>query len=138
MSTEFNKAVVRRFNEEFISRGEETAADELLAEDIVDHNAMPGMAAGRQGVKQFFAWLKTAFPDLRVTIYDQTAEGEKVVTRKMFQATHQGEFAGILPTNKDVTIHLTDIVRVVEGKIVEHWVVIDQLGLLQQLGAIPT
>lgn len=137
MSTEFNKAIVRRFNEEFISRGDSAAADELLAEDILDHNALPGMPRGREGVKQFFAWLKGAFPDLQAVVYDQTAEGDKVVTRKAFQATHQGEFAGIPPTGKAVTIHLTDIVRINNRQIAEHWVVIDQLGLMQQLGVIP-
>ncbi len=137
MSTEFNKAIVRRFNEEFISRGDVAAADELLAENVLDHNATPGSPRGRDGVKQFFGWLKTAFPDLRTIVYDQTAEGDKVVTRKAFQATHQGEFAGISPTGKAVTIHLTDIVRISSGQIAEHWVVIDQLGLMQQLGVLP-
>lgn len=136
MSTEFNKAVVRRFNEEFISRGDATVADELLAEDMLDHNARPDGMRGRAGVKQFFSQLKTAFPDLNAVVYDQTAEGDKVVTRKAFQATHQGEFAGIPPTGKAVTINLTDIVRIANGQIAEHWVVIDQLGLMQQLGMI--
>lgn len=137
MSTENNKHLVKRFNDEFIIGGRSASADELLAANFVDHTAMPGMSSGPAGVKQFFALLKAAFPDLRVMIYDQVAEGDKVVTRKAFLATHQGDFMGIPPTGKEVTISVIDIIRLANGQMVEHWAVVDQLGLMQQLGAIP-
>ncbi len=137
MSTEHNKAIVRRFNDEFITGGRSASADELLAADFVDHTAMPGMPPGPPGVKQFFAFLKGAFPDLRAVIYDQVAEGDKVVTRKAFLATHQGDFMGIPPSGKAVTISVIDVIRLANGQMVEHWAVVDQLGLMQQLGAIP-
>jgi predicted ester cyclase len=139
MSTEENKAVVRRFNEEFISPGNLDAFHDLLASDVLDHTALPGFPPGAEGVKQlFFGVYRTAFPDLYVEIYDQVAEGEKVVTRKAFHGTHPGPLMSIPPTGKQVTIRVIDIVRVVNGQIVEHWSVVDQLGLMHQLGVIPT
>ncbi len=139
MSTEENKVIVRRFNEEFITQGSMDAFNELLAPDVIDHNAIPRFPPGAEGVKQlFFGVYRTAFPDLRAEIYDMIAEGDKVVTRKAFHGTHCGLLMGIPPTGRTVTINVIDIVRVVNGKITEHWNVVDQLGLMQQLGAIPT
>ena len=138
MSTEQNKDVVRRFNEEFISQGNVAALEELIVEDVVDYNALPGFPPGREGVRQlFFDLYRTAFPDLRAEIQDMIAEGDKIVTRKVFHGTHLGPLMGIPPTGREVTIHVTDIVRVVNGQIVEHWNNVDQLGLMQQLGVIP-
>lgn len=137
MSTESNKAIVKRFNNEFITQGNIATAEELLAANFVDHTAMPNMPSDPAGVKQFFAFLKGAFPDLRSVIYDQVAEGDTVVTRKAFLATHRGDFMGIPPTGKAVTISVIDIIRLANGQMVEHWAVVDQLGLMQQLGAIP-
>jgi steroid delta-isomerase-like uncharacterized protein len=78
-----------------------------------------------------------AFPDSRVTIDDMIAEGDQVVTKKTFRGTHEGEFAGIPPTGKTVELQFVDIMRVHNGKIVEHWNCIDQLSFMQQLGVIP-
>ena len=81
--------------------------------------------------------LLTAFPDMHAHIHDQVAEGDKVVTRKTFHATHKGEFFGIAPTDKEVRFDAIDIMRIDGGKIVEHWGEVDLLSLMQQLGAIP-
>jgi predicted ester cyclase len=138
MATDENKAIVRRFNDEFISQGNMDVFHELLASDVIDHTALPGFPPGAEGVKHlFFGVYRAAFPDLRVEIYDQVAEGDTVVTRKAFHGTHRGPLMEIPPTGKHVTIQVIDIVRVGNGKIVEHWSVVDQLGLLHQLGVIP-
>jgi steroid delta-isomerase-like uncharacterized protein len=79
---------------------------------------------------------RNAFPDFRAVIHDLIAEDDKVVTRKTFDGTHEGELLGIPPTGKEVTIELIDILRVADGKITDHWSVVDQLGLMQQLGVI--
>jgi predicted ester cyclase len=85
-------------------------------------------------VRQQFDAFRAAFPDFRATIHDQIAEGDKVVTRKVFHGTHHGELMGVAPTGRPVEIEVIDIVRVKNGRIVEHWNVVDRLGLLQQLG----
>ncbi len=139
MSTaEENKALFRRFMEEVANQGNIDAVDELVAPDAVEHEELPpGTPPGREGVKHFFALLRNAFPDLRVTIDDQIAEGDKVVSRVTLSGTHKGEFVGIPPTGKTVTFGAIDIIRVAGGKLVEHWGVTDNLGLLQQLGVVP-
>jgi predicted ester cyclase len=79
----------------------------------------------------------SAFPDLHVTIHDQVAEGNKVVSRKTFHGTHQGELMGSPATGKQVAFDVIDILQLADGKITDHWVVVDQLGLMQQIGVIP-
>jgi steroid delta-isomerase-like uncharacterized protein len=136
MSSEENKALVRRFFEE-TSRGNLDVLDELMSESYVDHNLPPGLPPGREGQRQLIRSYLRAFPDLRFTIEDLIAEGDKVVTRGHYQGTQQGEFLGIPPTGKQVNVALIDIVRLADGKLVEHWIEADNLGMLQQLGAIP-
>jgi predicted ester cyclase len=130
-----NKQVVRRFVDEYQSAGDERSFAELLHPDVVDRSRPPGVAAGAEGVRQQFDAFRAAFPDFEATIHDQIAEGDKVVTRKVFRGTHEGELMGIAPTGRAVEIEVIDIVRVQDGRIVEHWNVVDRLGLLQQLGA---
>jgi steroid delta-isomerase-like uncharacterized protein len=129
-----NKHVVRRFVEEYQSAGDERSFAELLHPHVVDRSRPPGVAAGAEGVRQQFDAFRAAFPDFKATIHDQIAEGDKVVTRKVFHGTHQGELMGIPPTGREVEIEVIDIVRIEDGRIVEHWNVVDRLGLLQQLG----
>src|SRR5690242_4455852 len=137
MQEEQNKRTVRRFVEEYQNGADETAFAEILAADVVDHSRPPGIAEGAEGVRQQFDGFRAAFPDFAATILDQIAEGDLVVTRKVFQGTHRGELMGIAPTGRPVTISVIDIVRLKDGRIVEHWNVVDRLGLLQQLGALP-
>jgi predicted ester cyclase len=129
--------VVRRFVHEYQTGADERAFAELLHPDVVDHSRPPGVAPGATGVRQQFDGFRAAFSGFRAEILDQIADGDKVVTRKVFTGTHSGPFQGIPPTGRDVEIHVIDIVRVADGRIVEHWNCVDRLGLLAQLDAVP-
>jgi len=125
--------VVRRFIDEFQTAGKEAVADELLAPDFVDHTPFPGFGPTRDDVKRLFAMLRSGFPDLQGEIVDQFTDGDRVATRKMFRGTHRGEFFGKPAAGKPVAIQVMDIVRIKDGKIVEHWNVVDVAGLMAQL-----
>ena len=137
MSAEENKAILRRAYEEAWNRKNLDALDEVIASDITDHDPAPGQAPGLEGVKQYFSSLHTAFPDLHVDVKGMIAEEDKVAARVTMSGTHQGEFMGIDPTGNRVTITGIDIVRITDGKVVEHWGNFDDLGMMQQLGVIP-
>ncbi len=137
MSVEENKAVIRQFVEEVQSHHKLELVDQLFDPNYNDHASGPGIVPGIEGFKQFYGMMLRAFPDLCVIIHDQIAEGDKVVTRKTFKGTHKGDYMGVPPTGKQVEIGVIDIFRVVNGRIVEHWMQGDLLGLMQQLGIIP-
>jgi len=137
MSVEKNKALIRRFDEEFRNRGDLAVADELLAPDCVLHAGLGGDIHGPEGAKQDIVMVRSAFPDLHMTIDDMVAEGDKVASRWTLRGTHRGEFTGITPTGKQVTLWGISIDRIVGGKIVETWIRYDTLGLMQQLGVAP-
>jgi steroid delta-isomerase-like uncharacterized protein len=130
-----NKAVVVRFNKEFIEQGKMGVFRDLVADDLVNHSAMPGMPNGPESMIAFLhGVLRKGFPDLKVEILDQVAENDKVSTRKEFKATHLGEFMGIPATGKQVTIKVTDIIKLRNGKYIEHWGLSNLAEVLQQLG----
>ena len=131
-----NKLLMRRVVEEVWNRGNYAVLGELAANDIVIH-IPPDDVHGPAGIEQFWATLREAFPDMCFTIEAQVAEGDRVVTRWTARATHKGEFQGIPPTGKQVCVTGIDIDRIVNGKNVETWTNMDELGLLQQLGALP-
>jgi steroid delta-isomerase-like uncharacterized protein len=137
MAAEENKALVRRFVDEVQSGGNVDVIDELCSPEFVNHSAPSGVPSNREGVKQVTAMFRQAFLDSYFTVEDMVAEGDKVATRKTFRGTHQGEFMGIPPTGQQVSIGLIDIVRIADGKVVEHWSIGDNLGMLQQLGVMP-
>ena len=137
MSTEANKASMRRFYDEVFNKKNKAAIDEFIDPNQVDHDAPPGTPGGLKGAKQTITMYLTAFPDLHFTVEDLIAEGDKVVARLTVRGTHQGIFMGIPPTGKKATSTAIDINRIVGGKSVEHWLKMDSLGLLQQLGVIP-
>jgi steroid delta-isomerase-like uncharacterized protein len=139
MSIEQNKTNFRRVPEEIFNQGKLELIDEIFAADYVEHVPLPpGMPAGREAVKQFIAMLRAAFPDLHYTIEDELAEGDMVVDRVTVQGTHQGDFMGIPASGKQATWGEIHMGRFASGKLVEHWANQDQLGMLQQLGIIPT
>jgi predicted ester cyclase len=136
MSTEENKALVRRFYEE-IDKGNLEAMDELVAEDYIDHSPPPfPVGPGRQGLKEAFKLFWEATPGYH-QIEDQIAEGDKVVTRLTAYGKHEGDLPGIPRTGNDMKMTAMAIHRVAEGKLVEKWSDKDVLGMLQQLGVIP-
>jgi steroid delta-isomerase-like uncharacterized protein len=138
MSTEQNKVLVRQMVEEVFNRGNMSLADKFLAPDFVEREELPpGVPRGREGVKQLTAMFRSAFPDFKATIDDIIAEGDKVVIRQTWTGTHKGEFMGMPPTGKRMSIGVIDIIRIVGGKFVEHWGQMDSMGMMQQLGAIP-
>jgi predicted ester cyclase len=136
MTPEQNKKIVARFNSDFIEQGNMQFFNEVMDAGFINQTAPPGLPKGSDGVLYFFnTLLKPAFPDLKVVIHDQLAEGEKVTTRKSFQGTHKGEFLGVPPTNKNVVMDLIDIFRLREGKLVEHWGILDMQSVMAQIKA---
>ncbi|MEA2277778.1 MAG: hypothetical protein QOC78_2738 [Solirubrobacteraceae bacterium] len=137
MDPQRNKALVRRFVEEYQSGADEQAFDELMHPEFVDHSLPPGLAAGPRGVRQQFDQLRATFDGLQAEILEQVAEDDLVVTRKVLRGTHRGEFMGIAPTGRQVELLVIDIVRLRDDRIAEHWNVVDLLGVLMALGANP-
>lgn len=122
MTTDQNKAIVKRFNVECIEQCNAASFRELLSVNCINHTAPPGTPNDAAGMIHFLSnVLKQGFPDLKVTILDQIAEGDKVVTRKEIRGTHTGPFMGVSPTNKTVVLNVIDIIRLKDGQYVEHW-----------------
>ncbi len=131
-----NKTIVRQTIEDVWNRRNLDVVDERFASDYIGHTFAE--IHGPDGVKErFVSPLSRAFPNLRFTIDDEIAEGDRVVQRWTARGTHDGEFQGILPTGKDVTITGISLFRVANSKIVEGWTNADMMGLMQQLGASP-
>ncbi len=139
MSTEQNKAVVRRFYEEMLSRHQLAVAGELFTDDFVDHDPddPEGRVSGIEGAKEEVGVYIAAFPDMEVSVDDLFAEGDRVAVRGTLRGTHAGALAGIPPTGKAVTVPAIQTFRLVDGKIAEAWLSIDRLAMLQQIGALP-
>lgn len=132
------KAIARRTIDVY-ARGDIELVDELYAPDYVDHSPgnPPGLASGPEGVKQFVAMFRDAFPEGDATADDVIAEGDKVAVRWSGRGTHEGDFMGIPASGKHVSFSGTTIYRIADGKIAEEWTHADYLGLLTQIGAVP-
>ena len=122
---------------EGIREGNFDLFDELVDENVVEHEEFPGIPPGREGVKQFFGMMSEAFDGFRFDVEDIVVEGDKGAARVTMKGTHSGEFMGVPATGKQVSVSAIDIFRLADGKIVEHWGVTDAMALMQQLGAIP-
>lgn len=134
---ERNKAVVRRFVEEVQNDKNPDVFDERNHPDFVNLSAPPGMPSDREGGRMFLWSFFSAFPDSRWTIDDMIAEGDGVATKKTFTGTQTGAFGDVPASGNHVTLQYVDILRLRDGRIVEHWLCLDQLSFLQQLGAVP-
>jgi predicted ester cyclase len=135
-STEQNKAIVVRFNKECIEAGNENSFKELLADNVINHAAPAGMSNGKESFYFFLNnVLRQGFPNLKVEILEQAAEKDLVTTRKKIKATHTGEIFGIPPSNKEVEINIIEIIRLADGKYVEHWGQSDFNEVLKQISS---
>ncbi len=135
MTTEENKANSRRFLDEVLNRGNLAVIDELTGPNFVDHSLPPGVPPTIEGVKAFFTMFRAAFPDLHYTIEDEVAEGDRVWQRSTGHGTMRGDFQGMPASGKEATWSEIHIVRFdADGKTAEHWGVVDQVGMLAQLG----
>lgn len=141
MSLDENKAVVQRLLNEFWRDGNVGVLDELLASDCVNYEQSNPELRGKEACKEWAEGVRVAnrqgFPDFDIAVEDLVAEGEKVAKRWVFRGTHSGEFGGIAPTGKRVTMRGITLYRVAGGKVREIYWNYDVFGLLQQLGAIP-
>ena len=133
MSTEDNKAIVRRYRE-IHNKGTLDKLGEVVAKDLIQHSGLPGMPPGIEGGKAAHSFFISAFPDTQVTTEDLIADGDKVVERYTARGTHKGEFMGAPATGKKYEIGGYAMYRIANGKIVEHWGLDDGTGLFTQLG----
>jgi steroid delta-isomerase-like uncharacterized protein len=132
-----NTATMRSAYER-INAGDISGFGDLVADDFVEHEEIPGLPATKDGMLEYFGLLLSAFPDMRMDVEDLMADGDKTVARVRATATHDGEFMGVPPTGKQVAIQLIDIMRFDgDGLVCEHWGVADMLSLMQQLGVVP-
>ena len=135
---EQNKALVRKLMEDDISRGDTATAAAIIHPDFFDHTNPLGMQQGLDGHNAIVALFRATFPDLNWHIDDLIAEGDRVVARTTMTGTHRGDFFGIPPTDKRVEMAGIHILRVADGRLIEHWGSNDDLSLMRQLGAIPS
>jgi predicted ester cyclase len=133
-----NKNVVRKLFNDFLSKGNLTVADQIIAPNHIHHDpATPDFGLGPEGQKKTISLYRNAFPDLRFKVNEMIVAGNFVTTRYTSTGTHKVEFNGIAPTNRTLSVEGIAINRLSRGKIVETWVVWDALGLMQQLGQVP-
>lgn len=136
MSTEENKNIVRRFFEEGPSKGNLSAADELLSPDFTMHVPLPA-SPGVKGINEVITACRAAFEHLNVTVEDMIAEGNTVAARFTARGVHKGSFMDLPATGKPITMTGIEIFRIKDGKIIELWGEANLLGLMQQLGIVP-
>ena len=140
MTAEENKALIRRYYEEIDAAAKDergaSVLDEFIASNFLNHDPSPGFTPDLEGLKQAYNHFLAANPDGYHVVEDMIAEGDKVMTRLSAYGTQTGELFGIPPTGKQVSMTAIAIHRVANGKIVEHWSELDNLGMMQQLGVV--
>jgi steroid delta-isomerase-like uncharacterized protein len=129
--------LIRRFYDEMLGQGNVDDLGDLVTEDIVDHEPIPGQSDGIEGVREFIEMMRSSFSDLKATIGPSVESGDLASAEVTITAKHTGEFMGVPASDKSVEVESIDIVRIEDGKCAEHWGVTDLLGLMQQIGAIP-
>ena len=138
MPEQDNIAVLNRFVEEVINQGKLSVCDQIVAEDFIELDPLPGQSQGRQGLKDVIAMMRAAFPDIHWGIDETIAAGDKVVSRFTWTGTHRGSFLGIPPTGKHIAVKGVVIDHIAGGKMADSRILMDSLGMMQQLGVIPT
>jgi steroid delta-isomerase-like uncharacterized protein len=134
--TQDNSAIVRRFVDEVINQGKMGSAEEFVWEDVVEQVPLPGQGPGLEGLKDVLRGMRSAFPDIDFSIKEQVCEGDKVVSRFEWTGTHKAEFMGVPATGRQVRVWGVVIDRLEAGRI-KDTILIDALGLMMQLGALP-
>jgi len=129
--------LIQRFYDEVISEGNVDKVGELVVDDVVDHERIPGQADGIEGVKQFAETMRSAFSDISATIGPSLESVDLASAHVTLTGRHTGEFMGVPATDKEFEIESIDMIRFADGKCVEHWGVTDLIALMQQIGAIP-
>jgi steroid delta-isomerase-like uncharacterized protein len=135
--TDANKSIIGAFIEEDINQGQLGRANDLVKEDFIELDPLPGQRQGRKGLKAILPYMRTAFLDIHWDVDEMGAEGEKVVTRFHWNGTHKGTFLGIPASGRSVTVVGVVIDRLDSEKIPESRILMDTLGMMQELGAIP-
>jgi steroid delta-isomerase-like uncharacterized protein len=136
MMSEHNKMIARRVLDALWNREDFDTVDALVAADYDGHSST--VFDGQNGAKQFVPEFRLAFPDFQFVIEDQVADADQVATRWLLRGTHKGTFQGIQPTDKQILMTGITIFRIASGRIIDGWTNEDVLGLMQQIGAIPT
>lgn len=141
MSAEESKTIATRFYEELWNQRALDVADEIIAPDCVTHQLrsgaeVAGAPRGPEAVKHHIKDWLTGFPDIRFDVEQMIAERDQVVSRSRMHGTHTGVWLGLAPTGKQVSIRMIVIQQIVNGKIAADWVLVESLGLLQQLGLV--
>lgn len=128
-----NRELIARLHARLLDARDLTAVDDYFAPDFVSHNQPPGLAPGRDGVREFFALVRDGLPDVDVAVDELVAEGDRVAVATTISGTHRGELFGHAPTGRRVAVTGIDVVRIRDGRIVEHRGLTDMVGLMRQL-----
>ena len=132
-----NAAIVQRFVDEVINQGRYEVCDEIVAEDFLELDPLPGQRQGREGLKEVIAMMRAAFPDIHWVTEESISSGDKVVTRFIWTGTQRGDFVGIPGTGRPVTVKGVVIDRLVNGRMTDSRILMDTFGMMVQLGVIP-
>jgi len=132
-----NATIIRDFADQVITHGDMDAAAQFVWEDVVEQVPLPGQGPGLEGLKDILRYMRSGFPDIVFSIREQISEGDKVASRFEWTGTHQGEFMGVPATGKPVQVWGIVIDRLEAGRIKETRIIMDTIGLMMQLGAIP-
>jgi steroid delta-isomerase-like uncharacterized protein len=137
VATVLGKSIVRRVLGEAFNQGNLTIVDELVAPDGISHHSSWGTPANRMGLKQLIAMFRTAFPDLYCKVEDEITQDNKVAAHWKMRGTHTGPFLGDPPTSKPIVVEGLIYVCIENEQIIESWLMIDQMSVLQELGLVP-
>jgi steroid delta-isomerase-like uncharacterized protein len=132
--SEANKELTRRFYQR-TNAGDLTVVDELLSDDFVEHEEIPGLPPTKAGVRQMLEMFRAAFAGAQFEVDDVMADGDKVSVRARLTGTHQAEFMGVPTTGRTINVGIADYFRISDGTLVEHWGVMDTGAMMQQLTA---
>jgi len=132
-----NAAIIQRFINDVINHGHYEVCDEIVAEDFLELDPLPGQRPGREGLKEVIAMMRSAFPDIHWVTHESVSSGEKVVTRFSWSGTHHGDFLGIPATGRPVTVKGIVIDRVIDSRMTDSRILMDTFGMMAQLGVIP-